>query len=251
MAGKSDGRVTAGRAFGFFALPSVHPRTFPARWKKGMGRRPRTSGLPRRARTRLLAGQPSDFCVCPTVDATSPAPAVGRVCSRQPNRNWVPGAATQTAPLRPRQRTGRPMRVLPCHRASHRTAMTHPSWRLFPIRLPRHPLHSSCASHGTAGLESLCVGRRGGRPAHPMDVRDDRREQRRSWRKSPPCGAARAWRDRLTNRRPPPPAPMNHHFAGQTGDRGPQIFTEGQTKTSRTGLWLDAPSRASSWGGLP
>lgn len=49
------------------------------------------------------------------------------------------------------------MRVLPCHRASHRTVMTHPLWRLFPIGLPRHPLHS-CASLGPAGFKKpLCV----------------------------------------------------------------------------------------------
>lgn len=80
-----------------------------------------------------------------------------------------------------------------------------------------------------------------------MDVRDGRHKRRRSWQKSPPCGAARARRGLLMNRRPPPPAPMNHRVAGQTGDPGPR-FHRGANENKPNRLPAQCTQPCEKWG---
>lgn len=90
-----------------------------------------------------------------------------------------------------------------------------------PAQYVRPPRRETCARGGTAGSRRfgvvvLC----GARPAD--EGRPDRpraQDLRPSWRKSPSRGAARAPGDGPTNRRPPPPALMNHRLIGRTGDR--------------------------------
>lgn len=82
-----------------------------------------------------------------------------------------------------------------------------------------------------------------------MDVRDGRHKRRRSWQKSPPCGAARARRGLLMNRRPPPPAPMNHRVAGQTGDPGPR-FHRGANENKPNRLPAQCSQPCEKWGPL-
>lgn len=109
---------------------------FPLARRKGMGRRPPARGL---GAIGLWPASRPISCVRRMVDATSHAPAAPWgaahiylcVLGNPIETNWVRPPSSTTA------RWGANVGVLPRHRASHRTAMTHPDRWPFPIR-PSH-----------------------------------------------------------------------------------------------------------------